>query len=32
MSGNLLAVNRDATAFKALLDRAPRPTLKLDGP
>ena len=30
MSGNLLAVNPDATAFKALLDRVPRPTLKLD--
>ena len=31
MSGNLLAVNPDATALKALLDRVPRPTLKLDG-
>jgi len=31
MSGNLLAVNADATAFKALLDRAPRPALKLGG-
>jgi hypothetical protein len=25
---NLLAVNADATTFKALLDRAPRPALK----
>jgi hypothetical protein len=31
MSGNLLSVNPDATAFKALLDRVPRPTLKLGG-
>ena len=31
MSGNLLAVNADATVFKALLDRAPRPALKLGG-
>jgi hypothetical protein len=29
MSGNLLAVNPDATVFKALLDRASRPALKL---
>jgi len=29
MLGNLLAVNADATAFKALLDRASRPALKL---
>ena len=28
MSGNLLAVNADATAFKALLYRVPRPALK----
>ena len=28
MSGDLLAVNVDATAFKALLDGAPRPALK----
>jgi len=29
MSGNLLAVDVDATVFQALLDRAPRPALKL---
>jgi hypothetical protein len=31
MSGNLLAVNHDTTVFKALLDRATRPALKLGG-
>ena len=29
MSGNLLAVNADATTFKTLFNRAPRPALKV---